>query len=1771
MSRPVMLSSDNTVEDIDEVLSSTLGALYGRATPAVVRQAWEVLNNNYGDDVDRFKTEFLNPVLELLHTILEIQDTSDCPNSTWPLSVGSSVAVHLTKRNCRYLRDIGDFCISVDVLADKGQAAIFVCDLTFDGVVERTVDEPEFGSLLTMDWARRVREARDSELAFVLRQCMVASEYSVRHLRWDEIPQLDPRNLKGLALVEGPRVRRCSGDDVLSPSDSDNTNNSGLVHSVGASKDLNPYHISCPDTLPLIDNIVDPIQEDSDRISHPTVEPSPLHQQAPLPHSPNTDDHRHCQASSHPNSAPDLVSTPHCQASSHPTPAQDLISTPQCQSSTHPTPAQDLISTPPCQSSTHPTPAQDLPTSTPPHPCQPPHSPCPPPHSPSAHRSHTGLSHYGTWHGSCKSSRTCLSTSDSISPPQPHGLPHHQPPSSQDSSDESKDPSAVEEHSSSQLARRQLAVPLSISQVDNDLLCSGVAILPGCRDEEGRDLVYIFTCSSLWYDRRVNSTELARLLMYYCTVPRKRPPGQGLAIVADIRGATTSTVNILLESLYLLKDNLPDSVAIVHLFADKTTQSYVIKSPVYDVKANLNLKVDLTFDHLQQYVSLDQIPTVLEGTYPYHHESWVRFRKKLEPFMLNCRLVACRLVDAMQLMSSSEKMPQSVSESAEMIQAHELAVKMAFEDETLLALQSDGPAIISALRREEESFSHSEDYSFAMEQVSDLHEHLQDSISRLARLADSRMNKLHNCLQLREYEDECHKVIDWLSQDGDSILQRHAVTADNLRAVRHQQKEFEKFYYSSMSYIEKGNDLLEEASMLSQCGNFSEATGYKDLAKTLKRQLQTFTGQLEEARERIEGTAKCYHLLDKSYEWALEAMKYVSSMKMEHSTSSDGLDKLLKSFTIYLSQHPPISEDSFTSMLEAAQRLRNDKLLEQCRVAKARCQETHQLLLLRQTTLRRARNQMEVEQALKEDGAHHGVNSQAGFDSRPAEHITQDLTSDYRHVADNASVCSTPSTANNSSSYFSHRAAGDGMEQSPVWEPQDSSTPTFANWHGAGDGSKFSRKMNYRPENIPVETFDGSTSAQFLYPAAPSSTYSSDGSSSSSPTKAPSTSPAFVTLPVSPTLTTPEVPSRFRLYNSPPARLAPGQTAPNTIKLSVGRTISQPAQCVQSLPAGAAPSSRPLKKMLKRASTAPVPMLTSPIMEEEVSSSGQQPAQDTEAGGARERRTGKSVSMISGSSESLPSMPEEVDDLDMSPSRNNPEMTSTKDWAPVPVNTHLHRPTRGTPTGPMADLRLSEAEIKSRRTVSLIMSEMIQTERDYVRALQFITDHYVTELQREDVPQMLRGKRTVIFGNLEKIQQFHSQYFLKQLESCQNQPFLVGQYFLQHETMFYLYALYNKNKPKSDTLMMEYGKDFFRQKQLELGDKMDLSSYLLKPVQRMGKYALLLKQLVKECAETEPEYPELKAAEEMVKFQLRHGNDLLAMDSLRDCDVNLQEQGRLLRQEEFLVFQGRKKSMRRIFLFEDLILFSKTRRGRQGQHDIYIYKTSFKTADIGMTENYGDSGYKFEIWFRRRSVGENYVLQAPSTEVKKAWVKDISRLLWRQAIRNRETRINELATMGIGNKPCMDIKPSEDNIQDRSINISLNNRGARTRNSIAVSSFDYLRNGNKRPHSIISVSSTSSSGSSQSSFGLLGSLNLAFDPLDSPRMNRRSFASNESGIVADSETSGAADFGTENRGPQFRRASQGNNAPLSSMRSYFDVMKSRVLKQKYSDQVYTDV
>ena len=85
-----------------------------------------------------------------------------------------------------------------------------------------------------------------------------------------------------------------------------------------------------------------------------------------------------------------------------------------------------------------------------------------------------------------------------------------------------------------------------------------------------------------------------------------------------------------------------------------------------------------------------------------------------------------------------------------------------------------------------------------------------------------------------------------------------------------------------------------------------------------------------------------------------------------------------------------------------------------------------------------------------------------------------------------------------------------------------------------------------------------------------------------------------------------------------------------------------------------------------------------------------------------------------------------------------------------------------------------------RRTCSLVLQELIQTERDYVTSLGFVIDNYVPEMDRDDVIEPLRGKRAVVFGNWQKLHQFHSGFFLRELEACQQSPLRVVDAFLRH-------------------------------------------------------------------------------------------------------------------------------------------------------------------------------------------------------------------------------------------------------------------------------------------------------------------------------------------------------------------------------------------------------
>lgn len=79
-------------------------------------------------------------------------------------------------------------------------------------------------------------------------------------------------------------------------------------------------------------------------------------------------------------------------------------------------------------------------------------------------------------------------------------------------------------------------------------------------------------------------------------------------------------------------------------------------------------------------------------------------------------------------------------------------------------------------------------------------------------------------------------------------------------------------------------------------------------------------------------------------------------------------------------------------------------------------------------------------------------------------------------------------------------------------------------------------------------------------------------------------------------------------------------------------------------------------------------------------------------------------------------------------------------------------------------------------------------------------------------------------------------------------------------------------------------------KQTELGDRLDLSSYLLSPVQRLGRYILLLRALqCEERAEAEglpTAISQLPTAITHLEHLMDLGNNLIALDSITNCTVS---------------------------------------------------------------------------------------------------------------------------------------------------------------------------------------------------------------------------------------------------------------------------------------------
>ncbi|XP_028609966.1 proto-oncogene DBL [Grammomys surdaster] len=313
-----------------------------------------------------------------------------------------------------------------------------------------------------------------------------------------------------------------------------------------------------------------------------------------------------------------------------------------------------------------------------------------------------------------------------------------------------------------------------------------------------------------------------------------------------------------------------------------------------------------------------------------------------------------------------------------------------------------------------------------------------------------------------------------------------------------------------------------------------------------------------------------------------------------------------------------------------------------------------------------------------------------------------------------------------------------------------------------------------------------------------------------------------------------------------------------------------------------------------------------------------------------------------------------------------------------------------------------------------VLNELIQTERAYVRELFTVLLGYRSEMDNPQMfdlmPPLLRNKKDVLFGNMAEIYEFHNNIFMSRLEDCSDAPERVGPCFLERKDDFQMYAKYCQNKPRSELIWRKYSEcAFFQECQRKLKHRLGLDSYLLKPVQRITKYQLLLKELLKYSREGEGTTKLKEALDSMLEL-LKSVNDSMHQTAINGYIGNMNELGKMVLQGAFSVWLGHRKGatkmkefarfkpmQRHLFLYEKAVMFCK-RRLESGEgadrYPSYSFKHCLKMEEAGITEHVKGDNRKFEIWYGEKE--EIYIVQAPNIDVKMLWLKEIRKILLKQ-------------------------------------------------------------------------------------------------------------------------------------------------------------------------------
>lgn len=243
-----------------------------------------------------------------------------------------------------------------------------------------------------------------------------------------------------------------------------------------------------------------------------------------------------------------------------------------------------------------------------------------------------------------------------------------------------------------------------------------------------------------------------------------------------------------------------------------------------------------------------------------------------------------------------------------------------------------------------------------------------------------------------------------------------------------------------------------------------------------------------------------------------------------------------------------------------------------------------------------------------------------------------------------------------------------------------------------------------------------------------------------------------------------------------------------------------------------------------------------------------------------------------------------------------------------------------------------------KNTRDKVVMELLETERKYVQDME-ILQNYMRELQIQKIvsPDTIH----YLFGNLNALVDFQRRFLIQLEEIAEKSPEeqRIGHLFIQMEDSFSVYEPYCANYYSAQDLVVQETPRLQKLAEI-LNPIYQLPSMLIKPVQRICKYPLLLQELLKSTDKDWAYYNEAQASVEAIRrvtekvneTQRQHENVQAVQELKKRLDdwkeLTLDGYGNLMLQDKlFISTADTNERELHVFFFEKALLFCKESKG----------------------------------------------------------------------------------------------------------------------------------------------------------------------------------------------------------------------------------------------------